>query len=95
MFMSSKKLSIFTLWSCSDGKEIYKKGAKLLFCQSKPIAFMPFSLMSLLTLPKLPNGLKAAMPLVLILRVFLLYLKVTRALSEVTLFDFSFVKMRS
>ena len=56
---------------------------------------MPFLFMSLLTLPKLPNGLKAAMPLVLILRVFLLYLKVTRALSEVTLFDFSFVKMRS
>ena len=56
---------------------------------------MPFLLMSLLTLPKLPNGLKAAMPLVLIPNVFLLYLKVIRALSEVTLFDFSFVKMRS
>ena len=41
------KLGTFTLLSCSDGKEMYKKSdarTKLLFSQSQPIAFLPFSL---------------------------------------------------
>ena len=46
------KLGLFTSWSCSDGKEMYKKA--LLFCQSKPTAFLPFLLMSPSSLLKLP-----------------------------------------
>ena len=45
----------------SDGKEIEKKRAareKLLFCQSKPIAFLPFLLTSPPSLLKLPNNKK-------------------------------------
>ena len=45
----------------SDGKEIEKKRAareKLLFCQSKPIAFLPFLLTSRPSLLKLPNNKK-------------------------------------
>ena len=52
------KLGIFTLWSCSDGKEMLKKKrgarAECLFCQSKPIAFLPSSLTSPSSLLKLP-----------------------------------------
>ena len=46
------KLGSFTSKSCNDGKEMYKKALctckviKLLFCQFKPIAFLPFSLPS-------------------------------------------------
>ena len=45
----------------SDGKEIEKKRAareKLLFCQSKPIAFLPFLLTSPPSLLKLPKNKK-------------------------------------
>ena len=51
-------LGTFTLYSCSDGKEMYKKRdarAKLLSCQSKPIAFLPFLLLSPSSLLKLPD----------------------------------------
>ena len=51
-------LGTFTLYSCSDGKEMYKKPsrrAKLLSCRSKPIAFLPFLLPSPSSLLKLPN----------------------------------------
>ena len=50
------KLVIFTSLLCSDGKEITKKRderAKL-FCQSKPVAFLPFSLTLPSSLFKLP-----------------------------------------
>ena len=50
-------IEVFTSSSCSNGKEIYKKLdalAELLFCQSKVIAFLPFSLMSLSPLLNLP-----------------------------------------
>ena len=43
------KLGSLTSQSCSDGKKCTKKcdtGAKLLFCQSKPITFFLFSLPS-------------------------------------------------
>ena len=45
----------------SDGKEIEKKRAareKLLFCQSKPIVFLPFLLTSPPSLLKLPKNKK-------------------------------------
>ena len=57
------KLGSFTSYSCNDGKEMYKKKKKrdahamLLFCQSKPYCFLPFSLTSPLSLLKLPNEL--------------------------------------
>ena len=52
------KLGTFTLESCSENKKCTKERdarAKLLFCQSKPIAFSPFSLPSPSLLLKLPN----------------------------------------
>ena len=55
------KLGSFTSYSCNDGKEMYKKQgdarARLLFYQSKPYCFLPFSLTSPSTLLKLPNEL--------------------------------------
>ena len=51
------KLSIFTPQPCSDLKQTSKKhdaSAELLFCQSKPIAFLLFSLTLPLSLLKLP-----------------------------------------
>ena len=51
------KLGSFTLLSCNEGRECTKNGdarAKLLFCQSKPFAFLPFSLPSPSSLRKLP-----------------------------------------
>ena len=56
------KLGSFTLQSCNDNREMYKKRdarAKLLFCLSIPIAFLPFSLASSLSLRKLLNVGKA------------------------------------
>ena len=62
VFTSLKKREIgsFTSQSCSDGK--LKKGTKkrdaraqLLFCQSKPVAFVTFLLTSPWSLLKLPN----------------------------------------
>ena len=50
------KLSIFTSYSCSEGKENRETCAKLFFCQSKPIPFLPFSLTSRSSLLKLPNN---------------------------------------
>ena len=52
------KLGTFTLQSCSDRQEMYKKcdaRAKLLFGQSKPIAFFPSSLLLPSLLLKLLN----------------------------------------
>ena len=58
--LQNVKLGIFTLWSCSNRKEMHKKSVMhvqmLLFCQSKPIAFLPFSLTWPLSLLKLLNG---------------------------------------
>ena len=55
------KLGSFTSYSCNDGKEMYKKKgdarARLLFYQSKPYCFLPFSLTSPSSLLKLPNEL--------------------------------------
>ena len=51
------KLGTSTLYSCRDGKEIYKKkddALAKLFCQSKPIAFSP-ALLPSPSLLKFPN----------------------------------------
>ena len=53
------KLGSFTLKSCTTAKKCSRKGdvrAKLLFCQTKPIAFLPLSLTSPSSLPKLSNA---------------------------------------
>ena len=54
------KSGIFTSWSRSDVKEMYKKGVKhvqLLSLLNKPIAFLAFSLPSPSSLLKLPTDL--------------------------------------
>ena len=51
------ELGTFTLQSCSCGKEMYKKSdarSESLFCQSKPIAFLPLALPLQSSLLKLP-----------------------------------------
>ena len=51
------KLGIFTPYSCSDDKEMYKKAwctCKVVVLRNKPIAFLTFSLPSPLSLLKLP-----------------------------------------
>ena len=48
----NEKIGTFTLQSCNDGQEMYRfkrkcnARAELLFCKSKPTAFLPFSLPS-------------------------------------------------
>ena len=53
------KLGSFTLQSCSDGKEMFKKAlcrCKVVVLQSKPMSTcLPFSLPSPSSLLKLPN----------------------------------------
>ena len=52
------KTGRFTLLTCNDSKEMCKNGdarTMLLCCQSKPIAFLPFSLPSPSSLLKLSN----------------------------------------
>ena len=57
-FAQKVKLGTFTLQSCSDGKKKCTKKfdarAKLLFCLSKPVTVLTFSLTSPSSLPKLP-----------------------------------------
>ena len=50
--ISSRSSSVVTVNKCAKNRDA---SAKLLFCQSKPIAFLPFSLTSPSSLLKLPN----------------------------------------